>query len=187
MREYRICVLLFFVTFSTLAQKNFRGIIKTNIATLKPIQQYSLSLETVTNYPKQTNCYMIGGHILGSKSDPSIRKAFYLAYKRKFYMDPVFTKNNIYISPYSKIIFRDVNEIGDGFITGDRNFSSMSIAVGGDLGVNFNLSKRVLLGFMGGMGVGFVVGYTNRQAGGYENPTMAHLDMHSLVEIGLKF
>lgn len=85
-------------TFAQIIGQDYTTILKTNVLIIRDAQQWSLSLESKTKRPKQTNNYTIGYNKL--LSGESSRVGGYVSYARRFYTTPVFNHLHFFISPY---------------------------------------------------------------------------------------
>lgn len=184
---YRFIIGLFCTVFTKVSAQaipeDYSIIIKTNIFNIRIAQQWTLTLESATNKPKQTNNYTLAYFHLSDTND-YLRQGAYAMYERRFYAAPLFHHLNLFIAPYGKIVYRDINENGN-LIFRERSFQSLSVAVGGNIGLQSTIFKRMSIGLTLGLGIGLVLkqlGYgTNTQA------NAAHLDGQAFLQLGYIF
>lgn len=169
-------------TFAQIIGQNYTAIFKTNVLIVRDAQQWSLSLESKTKRSKQTNNYTIGYNNL--LSGESSRAGGYVSYARRFYTTPVFDYLYFFLSPYSKVIYRDVYE-KSSWLIGGRSFQSISIVTGGSTGVQSILFKRLSIELVAGLGLGAVLWQQAYYATGKANPI--HLDAQLMLQLGYKF
>jgi hypothetical protein len=134
-----VCYSIYFFPIPSFAQITSYGsitIIKTNVLIVKDLQQWALSLETKTKRLSQTNNFTIG---YNQFSDD--RKGTYVSYARRFYFSPEMNYLNFFVSPYGKIIYRDVNSDGFWLFSGP-SFESTSLTAGGNLGFQSIVFKK---------------------------------------------
>lgn len=160
--------------------QNHNAIIKTNVLIIKEAQQWSLSLESKSSKPKQTNNYTIGYNKL--LSGESSRTGAYVSYARRFYTSPVFNHLHFFISPQGKIIYRNVDEENIWFIR-LPSFKSVSIAPGGNLGVQSILFKRMSIEYLMGIGLGAVLWQEDYGVKAFP----IHIDAQIMIQLGYKF
>lgn len=163
--------------FAQIIPQDYTTIIKTNVLIVKDVQQWALSVETKTKKPKQTNNYTIGYNWLSNG-----RTGRYAGYARRFYTPPTLNRLSFFVSPYGKIIYRDVH--GEGFwLIGGPNFQSVSIAAGGNIGLQSIQFKRMSIEFVMGIGLGVVL-WQDRYKG---DALPIHLDEQLMIQLGYMF
>jgi len=163
--------------FAQIISEDNTAIIKTNVLIIKDVQQWALSIETKTRKLTQTNNFTVG---YNQFSDG--RKGVYMGYGRRFYFSSELNYLNFFVSPYGKIIYRDVNSDGVWLFSGPR-FESTSIVAGGNLGFQSIIFKKISVECLMGIGLGAVL--WKREYSGEALPI--HLDGQLVINLGYRF
>ncbi len=169
--------------------QNHKILVKTNVLIDKEDQQWMLTAETKTKKLNQSNSFTVGYEYTKPSWNLNKKEGAYLAYRRVFYSQPMVKCVYFFISPYSKILHRKVfeAEVPVGWYTSyrnQRNFTSNSLILGGDAGIQVVILKRITLSYMMGIGGGFVLNYKSNIN---EGPNDSHFDGQVAIQLGYVF
>ena len=186
---------LFFISNTGIAQDSLKInalILKANIFLTKNIRQYQFNMETMTKYKSQTNGFGLSLNYFPYLSTPSgeFRNTQSLSYRRYFYSSPISNKSNVYIAPYVKLINRRAKEFGStGFAVfwpkDAKDFSANSVVLGLSSGFQISIYKGLIIVPHIGIGFGQVLNYTSKP--NTVAPSLTHLDLEGLLQLGYRF
>jgi len=164
---------------------------KANVLQSSSTQQWSFSFEKLHKFRRRSNSFGIVRNVLCNfYGENSSRKSVGFTYRKYFYIKPIFNKTTLFLAPYSKVLYRKVNQEGSrgGFVifsSQPRNFTSTSIILGSETGIQVDFLKRMVGSLNMGGGLGYVVKYKSKQGDYY--PSYFHLDALFQTQIGFKF